>query len=182
MKYLMLIGDNFEDVEAIGTLDVLVRGGEEVTLASMMNRKEVTTKLGNKLVDLKLIQDIDISLYDALIIPGGPGSFKILAFIPLVDQIIKYFVDNEKLVCAICAAPMLVGRNGYYKDKNYTVHPGFENQIIGGNYLKDQGVVQDGRFISAKSMYYSLEFGFKIYAYFHGYEASEQLRKTCQGE
>jgi len=36
MKYLMLFGDMFEDVEAIATLDVLKRGGEEVTCASMM--------------------------------------------------------------------------------------------------------------------------------------------------
>ena len=47
MKYLMLFADNFEDVEAIATLDVLKRGGDIVTSASIMGRLNVKTKCGN---------------------------------------------------------------------------------------------------------------------------------------
>lgn len=182
MKYLMLIADFFEDVEAIGTLDVLIRGGEEVTCASMMGRKEIKTKCGNTMIFPTLIEECDLSSFDALIIPGGPGSFKILAYMPKVNEIIARFVDEDKLVCAICAAPFLIGRLGYLANKNYTVHPGFENEIIGGNYLREKGVVSDDKFITAKSMYYSLEFGYEIYRYFHGEEASNKLRLSCQGE
>ena len=182
MKYLMLFADYFEDVEAIATLDVLKRGGEDVTCASMMKRLDILTKCGNVISVCKLIKEVKLEDFDALIIPGGPGSFKVLALMKEVDDIINYFVSNDKLVCAICAAPMLVGRLGYYKDREYTIYPGFENQVIGGTYKRDQGVVEDGNFISAKSMYYSIEFGLKIYAHFHGIEASENLRKACMGE
>lgn len=182
MKYLMLFADGFEDVEAIATLDVLLRGGDEVTCASVMGRKEVKTKCGNVLCVAETVENCDVSSYDALIIPGGPGSFKIMPQIPVVNELIHYFVKENKVVCAICAAPHLIGKLGYLKDKKYTVYPGFESQIIGGEYKKECGVVVDGKFITAKSMYYSIEFGLKIHEYFHGKESAEKLKKSCMGE
>lgn len=183
MKYLMLFADNFEDVEAIATLDVLKRGGEEVTCASIMGRKNVVTKCGNILTVDSLVEDIvDFNDYDGLIIPGGPGSFRIMPNVPIVSELIHRFVKNDKLVASICAAPHLVGQLGYLKDKNFTVHPGFEDKIIGGTYLRDRGVVIDGKFITAKSMYYSIEFGLAIYGYFHTEEEKEALRRACTGE
>lgn len=183
MKFLMLFADNFEDVEAIATLDVLKRGGEEITCASIMGRRNVQTKCGNILTVDSLIEDIiDLKCYDGLIIPGGPGSFRIMPNVPIVTELIHTFVKNNKVVASICAAPHLVGKLGYFKDRNYTVHPGFEDQIIGGTYLRDKGVVVDGKFITAKSMYYSIEFGLAIYEFFHGKEQMEALRRACQGE
>ncbi|MDD6301903.1 MAG: DJ-1/PfpI family protein [Bacillales bacterium] len=182
MKHLMIVGDYFEDVECIATLDILVRGNDEVKLVSMMKRKEVITKCGYKILVDDIIENVNISEFDSLIIPGGPGSFKILAYIPLVDQLIDIFAKNNKLVAAICAAPMLVGRRGYYQNKSYTVYPGFEGFIVGGEYKKDQGVIVQDNFISAKSMYYSIPFGLAIHQYFHGKESAKLLEKTCQGE
>jgi 4-methyl-5(b-hydroxyethyl)-thiazole monophosphate biosynthesis len=182
MKHLMLFVDGFEDVEAIATLDVLLRGKEEVVKASLMERNEVVSKSGNKIYIENLIEDIDLEAFDSLIIPGGPGSFNIMGHLPIVDKIIEFFAKNEKLVSAICAAPYLVGRLGYYKEKNYTVYPGFEEQVIGGTYLKNQGVVVDGRFITAKSMFYSIEFGLAIYNYFHNEEETYTLKLSLKGE
>ena len=117
-----------------------------------------------------------------MIIPGGPGSFKIMPNLDAVNEIINYYANSNKLVASICAAPHLVGKLGYFKNRNYTVHPGFEGNIIGGNYQRELGVVVDGNFITAKSMYYSLEFGFSIYEYFFGKEKTSNLRKSCMGE
>lgn len=181
-KLLMLFVDGVEDTEAIATLDVLTRGGHEVTCASMMKRKQIEPKLGRPLIVESLIEDIILKDYDGVIIPGGPGSFKIMCFHPEIDNIIRYYADNNKLVSAICAAPFMIGRLGYLKDKNFTVHPGFEDLVIGGNYLRAKGVVRDGRFITAKSMWYSHEFGLEIDEYFNGKEHRDNLEKACKGE
>ena len=182
MKLLMLIVDNFEDTEAIGTLDVLKRGNIEVDLVSLMGRKNIITKTGLNLNLEKLVTDVSLEDYSGVIIPGGPGSFKIMPNLDVVNEIINYYANNNKLVASICAAPHLVGKLGYFKNRNYTVHPGFEGNIIGGNYQRELGVVVDGNFITAKSMYYSLEFGFSIYEYFFGKEKTANLRKSCMGE
>ena len=102
--------------------------------------------------------------------------------VTVVDDVIDYFVNNNKLVAAICAAPMLLGRRGYLKDQNYTVHPGFEINIIGGRYLRSQGVVRSNRFITGKSMYYSIELGLEIVEYYYGHEEKEKLRLSLKGE
>ena len=63
MKLLMLIVDNFEDTEAIGTLDVLKRGNIEVDLVSLMGRKNIITKTGLNLNLEKLITDVSLEDY-----------------------------------------------------------------------------------------------------------------------
>ena len=182
MKLLMILADGFEDTEAIATLDVLQRGKIDVDLASLMKRKEVAMKSNLKITIPHLIEEINYQDYDGIIIPGGPASFKIMPNMPIVFEMITYFVNANKLIAAICAAPHLIGKLGYLKEHNYTVHPGFEDQIIGGNYLKNEGVVVDKNFITAKSMFYSIEFGLAIYNYFYGEEKTSILSNACQGE
>ena len=182
MKLIMLFVDGYEDTEATATLDVVSRGGDEVTPVSLMSTNEIKPKYIDKVVLVKNIQDINYQEYDGLIIPGGPGSFRVMPLLPIVNELINYFAHEHKLVASICAAPHLVGKLGYFKNRNYVVHPGFEDQVIGGNYLRDKGVVVDGNFITAKSMWYSLEFGLAIHEYFHGKESAERLKLSCQGE
>lgn len=182
MKLLMLMVDGFEDVEAIATMDVITRGGDEVVPVSLMGRNEVYPKFFPMAKTNYKLEDIKYEKFDGLIIPGGPGSFKIMPTLTIVDKIIEYFVENNKMVAAICAAPHLIGKLGYFKNKNFTVHPGFEDQIIGGHYLRSCGVVRDGDFITAKSMYYSIEFGLTIHEYFHGTNSREKLEASLQGE
>lgn len=182
MKLLMLFVDNFEDTEGIATLDVLVRGGDEVITASLMGSKEIKTKIGKTLVVDSLINDVDYASFDGVIIPGGPGSFTIMNKMEEVNNIIHYFATKKKLVASICAAPYLVGRLGYFKNRDFTVHPGFEKEIIGGIYLREKGVVHSDNFITAKSMYYSIAFGLEIHQYFHGINSRVKLEKSLQGE
>ena len=181
-RLLLLVVDNFEDTEMIGTLDVIRRGGDEVTPISMMNRHEIKPKYLSKIYIDKLYSDVDYKEYDGLVIPGGPGSFQIMPIIKEIEEMIHYFVGANKLVAAICAAPHLVGKLGYFNGRNFTVHPGFENYCVGGNYLREKGVVRDGNFITAKSMWYSQLFGLEIHAFFHGKESRDRLELSLQGE
>lgn len=184
MKILVLVGDYFEDTELLATIDVWRRHDEIVDVISMMGRKVVTSKNGFPIEVTETFEKIEnhLEMYDFLFIPGGPGSFRILNRDPRVDQTIKWFVEHDKLVTAICAAPHLIGRLGYLKDKKYTVHPGFEDQIIGGTYLREEGVVEDGNFITGKSMYYSIPFALKVIEHFYGEIEAKILEKSMMGE
>ena len=182
MKLLMIFVDYFEDTEAIATLDVLRRGGHQVITASLMNREAISPKFSKGYLTDTKIEDIDYKDFDGIIIPGGPGSFKIMPNLAIVDELIHYFAKNNKLVAAICAAPHLVGKLGYLNNRDFTVHPGFEDQIIGGNYLREKGVVVSDNFITAKSMYYSIKFGLSIHEYFHGVESKNKLEQSLKGE
>ena len=182
MKLLMIFVDNFEDTEAIATLDTLRRGGNDVTTASLMKRREIKPKYSAGYLVDTCIEDVNVQDFDGLIIPGGPGSMQLMPNMPIVFDLIRYFFEANKLVSAICAAPALIGRLGILQNKNFTVHPGCEGPIIGGNYKRECGVVRDGNIITAKSMYYSIQFALEIQKYFYGEENAKALERACQGE
>ncbi|MCH5172402.1 MAG: DJ-1/PfpI family protein [Erysipelotrichales bacterium] len=182
MKGLVIIGDYFEDVEMIAPVDVWRRHNDEITIASLMHRKEVISARGIKMECNILLENANLEEYDFLFIPGGPGVSKILVNLKEVSDVIEFFASKNKLVCAICAAPMLIGRLGLLKDKNYTVYPGFDKQVIGGKYLRDKGAVKDGNFITGKSMYYSIEFALLVIESLYGMHDKENLLLSIQGE
>ena len=86
MKLLMLFADGFEDTEAIATLDVLKRAGFEVTTASLTSREDINPKYVKQVYADTLIENVNYKEYDGLVIPGGPGSFKIMPNKPIVDE------------------------------------------------------------------------------------------------
>ena len=182
MNCLALFGDFFEDTEAIASIDVLLRGGEKVTRASMMNDLYVKTQCGSSYKCDVMFDDIDLDDYDYLLIPGGRASFTVLKEDKRVTDTIHYFAKNNKLIASICAAPHLVGRLGYFKGLNYTVFPGFEDECIGGTYKRELGVCRDALFITAKSMYYSIDFALEILNFFYGEEKKNKVELSLKGE
>ena len=62
--------------------------------------------------------------------PGGPHYQK-LEQNEYVMSILKYFMEHNKIVAAICAAPTILGRQGYLKDRNYTCFTSM-NEDFGG--------------------------------------------------
>ena len=53
----VMLGDGFEPVEVVAPVDVLRRGGVEVTLVSVMGRKEVTSAQDIKMVADALVEN-----------------------------------------------------------------------------------------------------------------------------
>ena len=180
MKGLVIVGDYFEDTELIATIDVLLRHGEHIDIVSMMNTSNVTSKCGISMNLKATIEEVNLDDYDFLFVPGGPGSFQILAHLSKTSEVINHFVEANKLVASICAAPMLVGRLGHFKGRFYTVYPGFEKDIVGGTYLQERGIVRDGNFITGRSMYYSIPMGLAIIEFFYGKDEKEKLEESLQ--
>lgn len=182
MVGLFLLADYFEDTEAIATLDVLQRAGHKIIKASLMNRLEVATQCGSFYQCDMFFDDVDINSVDYLLIPGGKASFTILNVDLRVEKVIDEFVSNNKLVAAICAAPHLLARKGYFKNREFTCFPGFEKYAKEGTYRKDLGVVRDDKFVTAKSMYYSIEFALNIVSFLEGEAKANLVKNRCMGE
>ena len=179
MKGLMILANGFEDVEAIGTIDVLKRANVNLTIASMHHKEYVCSAHNNKVLVETYIKDIDYKAYDFLIIPGGKAVFNELNGNKLVDEIVKHFCDNNKLVCAICAAPMLIGKHGYFKDLEYACFPGCNEGIEGT--LSDKPVVTSANFITAKSMYYTCDFALEIVSRVKGNDRAFAIATSIKG-
>lgn len=181
MKGLMILANGFEDVEAIATLDVLRRSQLDITLVSVSDTLDVLSQSNVYMKSDKLLTEINKEEYDFLIIPGGKAVFNVLDKLPQINELINYFVESEKLVSAICAAPHLIGKLGHLKNETFTCFPSCEGGIIGGKYLPDEGVVRSNNFITAKSMYYSIDFALAIIDHLQGEQQVEKVTNNIKG-
>jgi DJ-1 family protein len=171
MKVLAIIYEGFEEEEAVAPFALLRRAGATLDIAS--NTTTVKGSHNISLTDINLLKDINYKEYDCLIIPGGGGQFRNVCQSVEALNIIKYFYDNKKLLCGICAAPVVFGKLGILKGKNYTCFTSM-NDDFGGKY-HDKGVVKDGNLITARSVAYSIEFAYEIIKALFGEEKLKEV-------
>lgn len=174
-KGIILLNNGFEDVEAIATIDVIRRAGISIETFSL-DDVNITTQTGINMKSEKLYKDIKLDSYDFLVIPGGGAVFKYLHKRNEVSEIIKNFAEKKKLVASICAAPSLVGKLGYFKNKKFTCFPGCEEGIEGKYTGNGVEVVEN--FITAKSMAYAIDFSLEIVRYLLGKEVAKKVEKS----
>ena len=177
----MLLADGFEDTEALTTRDVLTRAGIEMTTASISDYEQVQSSFGVEvLADALLKLIFDITPYDFLVLPGGGRGTMNLEASPIVKTCIEKFIQYDKYVCAICAAPSILGHRGYLKDKKFTCFAGCEEGIDG---IFTGGEVEvDGKFITARSMMYSIPFALTIIRKLLGEEAAQKVEIGLKGQ
>jgi putative intracellular protease/amidase len=128
MKVLALIFNGFEEEEAVAPFALLRRAGIDLTIAS--NSTSVTGSHNITLSNISLLDNLDYTNYDALLLPGG-AHYKFLQKSKEVHNIINHFIKNDKYVCAICASPTILGELGYLKNKKYTCFTSMNNDFQG---------------------------------------------------
>ena len=178
MVYLFL-ADGFEECEALCPLDILRRGGIEVKTVGV--GKEYITGTHGITVKADILESqiiLDHKL-QGVILPGGMPGTNNLESNETVKRAVTFANENKKLVCAICAAPKILGGMGLLNNKNATCFPGFENDLMGAN-LSGNYVVQDGNIITAKGVGVAFEFGFKILENLTDKNTVADLRKKMQ--
>ena len=160
MVYLFL-ANGFEEVEALAPLDLLRRAGVEVTTVGVggdMIRGAHGIMVQTDIVDV-MYRD---SNPEMIILPGGmPGSSN-LDESKTVEAALRAGARNGAYLCAICAAPFVLGKRGLLEGKNAVCFPGFEEFLTGANVIDNKTVVRDGNVITAKGMGAAFEFGLEL--------------------
>lgn len=179
MLGLIILANGFEDTEAFATIDVLKRAKIKVTTATINNDLNVISQYNQEIKANALLQDVVYQDYDVLIIPGGKAVYNHLLNNAEVDNCIKYFKEANKLIAAICAGPMVLGKNGVLKDLEYTCFPSCEEGLDG--FKVDKNVVATKKVITARSMYYSIDFGLEIVKNLLGEEVKNKVLNSTKG-
>lgn len=176
---LMLLGEGFEETEAITTHDILTRT-HNITLkyVSISSSLEVPSSMGIVVKAEGFITSETPEPYDFLVLPGGKKGVDNLKHSEAAIALIKAFRQAKKPIYAICAAPSILGELGYLDGKNYTCFPGF--QAGQGKYL-DQGSVIDGEQVTGHSMAYTIEFAENIVRKQLGEEAVKAIYRGTRG-
>lgn len=160
MVYLFL-ADGFEEIEALGTVDILRRCDIFVKTVSITDSLEVRGTHDIKAIADITFDEIREDEIDALILPGGlPGADNLENFKPLRELLVKKSKEG-KLLCAICAAPKVLGSIGLLSGIKATCYPGFEARLFNA-VTKHKDVVCDKNFITAKGAGVTQDFALAI--------------------
>ena len=181
MKGLIILANGFEDTEALTTVDVLKRSGIDIITATVNDDLTVITQYKHEIKAQVKLSSVSSKDFDFLVLPGGGAVFNVLHNISYLPTLINEFITSNKLVAAICAAPSLLGKNGFLKGLKYTIFPGCEDSSF-GNLLPDKGVVVTDKIITAKSMYYTIDFALEIIRKLQGEEQMNKVLKSIKGE
>ncbi|MBP5746564.1 MAG: DJ-1/PfpI family protein, partial [Lachnospiraceae bacterium] len=111
---------------------------------------------------------------DVLVIPGGMPGTKYMGEHELVKKAIKELYDSNRFVCAICAAPTILGKGGYLEGKNACVYPGNEDKLIGAKVNFDP-VTRDGNIITSRGLGTAISFALEIISAVQGSEKAAEM-------
>ena len=168
----MFLANGFEEIEALLPLDLMRRAGLEVRTVGI-GGIDITGSHGITVKADMLDTALSDSAPECVILPGGMPGTKNLDASAVVHKALDDALASEALICAICAAPMVLGKRGILCGKNATCFPGFEEYLEGANV--GGRVVRDGRVITAIGMGAALEFGIEIVAALLGRAAADKL-------
>lgn len=175
-KVILFFADGTEEIEALTAVDLLRRAGAHVTVAGV-GGVERTGSHGIRVITDAAAETLDGADYDMAVVPGGMLGTKHLDASPAVDSVLAAVHKKGGFLCAICAAPMVLGRRGYLKGKQAVCYPGFESYLTGAA-LSEKKVCRDGNVITGAGAGVALDFALALVEALFGVEKAEELRRS----
>jgi 4-methyl-5(b-hydroxyethyl)-thiazole monophosphate biosynthesis len=176
-KIAVQLAPGFEEIEAITIVDVLRRADLNVVTISMTNESEVTGSHDIPVIADQLFTETEYSEFDVLILPGGmPGATNLDSHDGLKKQILD-FNKNNKVLGAICAAPLVYGHLGILKGRKAVCYPGFEQELDGA-FVTEEPAIIDGNIVTGRGVGTALKFSLLIVELLVGKDKSDSLAKA----
>ncbi len=155
---MVIAPERFRDEELFETQAELRQAGHQTHIASTRIGLCPGARGGQAMAEMTLGQ-VDTAEYDAVVFVGGGGS-KLLWNNETAWRIARDMAQNDKVVAAICLAPVILANAGVLAGKRATV-AGTEAATIearGARYT-GPGVTVDGRLVTANGPKSSRRFG-----------------------
>ena len=151
---LMIIASkNFRDEEYFIPFEICQKAGEQITAASSI-KGEVIGIEGGEARSILTLKEVNVRNFDAVVFIGGDGAKEYFDSDD-AHKIIQEAANANKVLAAICIAPVILARAGILKGKIATVWSSIVNKS-GEKELEEAGcevsekrIVQNERIITA---------------------------------
>ena len=166
-KILMICGDYCEDYETMVPFQALLavshtvhavcpdkKAGDHIKTAihDFEGAQTYSEKPGHNFALNASFAEVQVSSYDALVIPGGRGP-EYLRTYPAVVAAVKHFFDANKPVAAVCHGAQLLAGADVLRGRICSAYPAcrVEVEMAGGTYadIAIDAAVTDGNLVSA---------------------------------
>ncbi len=158
-KVVMIIAEkNFRDEELLEPKKILEEEGASVTLSSTALRT-ATGMFGAKVTPDILVSEVKVDEYDAIIFVGGAGASQYWND-STAYSIAGETVQKNKILCAICIAPVTLANAGVLSGKKTTVWESERAKLEakGASYTRNPVEIA-GKIITASGPQAAQEFG-----------------------
>jgi protease I len=153
MKHIaVVVTDYFEDSEYTEPIKAFKEKGHKITNIGFEAGKTVKGKRGESQATIdKSIDEVKVSEFDALLIPGG-FSPDILRADDRFVKFVKEFVESEKPIFAICHGPQLLITANVVKGVRMTGYKSIVQDLNNaGVIFEDKSVVVDKNFVTSRT-------------------------------
>jgi 4-methyl-5(b-hydroxyethyl)-thiazole monophosphate biosynthesis len=171
-RVVVLFGDGVEDIELVAPVDLMRRAEMDVTLASLTDGKRVRTRGGLFLEADALAKEVTWQDYDGLVLPGGPGVVA-MREAGLAARWASLFFHAERMVAAICAAPLVLKDAEIIHKVRYTAHASTIAELPDAEL--SEKVVVTKNVITSRGAGTALEFGFAIVEHLCGKDVRKRI-------
>ena len=165
MVYILL-GEGFEEAEAVVPADLLRRAGVQVALVGL-GGLQVT---GGHGITLRA------DAMEMLVLPGGLGGVEAIQKNHFAQGLIQKAWHKGCWLAAICAAPTILAHAGLLDRRKAVCYPGMEEQMGSAVVQPGQRVVTDGRIVTGEGPGSSFDFGLKLVEALLGAAEAEKVR------
>lgn len=148
-KVLILVEDEYEDLEGWYPKLRLLEEGAEVTVAGPEKRIYYGKK-GYPMEAEYKVEDVDWKDFDGVVIPGGYAPDKLRRY-PAVLKLVRTLSEEGKVVAPICHGAWVPISAGIVKGKRMTCFFAIKDDLQNAGALyEDKVVIVDGNMISSR--------------------------------
>lgn len=150
-KILIFVAEDYEDLELQYPKYRMLEAGAKVVVAGKKGKESYKGKHGYPCQADISFDEVNVSNFDALIIPGGYAPDKLRRY-PKVLEITKQFHEEGKLIAFICHAGWVPISAKILKGVKCTSFSAIKDDMVNaGVEWIDAAVVIDRHFISSRS-------------------------------
>lgn len=148
-KVAILVTDGFEQSEFSEPKEAVEKAGAITHVVSLEKRKIKSWTDGNwgQEYDVdKTLDEVSVSDYDSLILPGGVINPDLLRNNEKAVNFVREFADHKKPIAAICHGPWLLAEAGILEGRKVTSYSSIKTDLInaGANWVDEEVVVDKG--------------------------------------
>jgi protease I len=171
-RVAVLAADGFEKVELAVPVTAMRAAGAEIDIVSLrpgrirgVNLHEPASRVT---VD-RLVSDVSVNDYDALLIPGGFINPDLLRQSAAARDFVRDFDASGKPIATLCHGPWLLASAGLTQGRTMTSWPGVRDDMVNaGATWVDEEVVVDRNWLTSRGPQDMVPFVKALLAFFAG--------------
>ena len=147
--------------------------GEILTIVDMLRRAEIECDMvglgaqeiaGTHHITMRCdtVFDGTLDACDMVVLPGGYGGSDAMRDDDELIAALRAADERGAWICAICAAPEVLGRAGLLAGKRFTCYPGVKDQVENPGTWVDAPVVREGNLITGQGPAFAYAFAFAL--------------------